>query len=87
MAARVSQYYRPYLAHAAESLRDGGRPMTPGSYLHYQLAGRAKRYADCYLRALLRALDLDPDVVPTPSRKGGTAYARITDIPAREECA
>ena len=51
-----SMYLGPYLADSAQRAVQGGRPLTPGTYLSYQLHGWARDHAYVCRRALMRAL-------------------------------
>lgn len=71
---RESMYIDEYLAETS-----GGHLVTPGTYLHGQLTGKARDYARGYLRALEAALARRVDagtVEPVPSVGGSIAYVR-----------
>lgn len=75
---RESQYIEDYLRQAEQ------HRWTPGTYLHYTLAGRAKDYSASYQRALQRAIDRrvqSGDVVPVRSAGARVAYVRRDDAP------
>lgn len=65
---RQSQYLESYLQCTAN-----GTLYTPGTYIAYHVRGRAKRYADVYLRSLERGLK-QVGAVPVRSIRGGVAY-------------
>jgi hypothetical protein len=65
---RESQYTQDYLDTTAS-----GRLYTIGTYLHYQLRGKAKSYAERYSKALHNSV-IRRGAVPVRSLKGGTAY-------------
>jgi hypothetical protein len=50
-------YLDPYLADSAQRVLRAGRPLTPATYLSYQLHGWARNHGYLYRRALMRALD------------------------------
>ncbi len=52
-----SMYLDPYLADSVHRAAQGRRPLTPSTYLSYQLHGWARDHAYVYRRALMRALD------------------------------
>ena len=71
--AKESQYIDRYLEVAA------AHRYTPGTFLAYTLAGKAKRYGAGYTRALLRAINRrlsTGEVVAVRSAHGATAYVR-----------
>lgn len=73
---RESQYVESYLRAAAKYL------WTPGTYLAYNLEGRAKDWAARYERALVRALERRQargEVVAVRSAKGSVAYMRSSE--------
>lgn len=72
---KLSQYTDDYLA--GNSSRGRGKGLTIGSFLSYQLSGRAKRWADVYHRSLQRSMELTPDAVSGRSAKGGIAWYRV----------
>lgn len=68
-----SMYTEGYLRYNSEA----ERPLTPGSYLRYQLRGKARDYADRYERALMRhiqALVEEGIAEPIRSAHGSVAY-------------
>jgi hypothetical protein len=70
---RGSMYTEEYLRYNSEAKR----PLTPGTYLRYQLKGRARDYADRYERALMRhlmALLAEGVIEPVRSAGGSVAY-------------
>jgi hypothetical protein len=72
---RGSQYTDVYLNCTA----DPETRYTVGTFLHYQLAGKAKRYADRYERVLVKDLErlrAAGEVDYAPSVHGATAYVR-----------
>jgi hypothetical protein len=70
-----SQYTDSYLAETAN-----GHLITPGTYLTYQLRGRAKQWAGRYHSALVRSLER-VGAVPVPSVGRSTAYVRPGQAP------
>ena len=66
-----SQYTDDYLA--TNKSRGMGKGLTPGSYLSYELRGRAKSWAGRYTVGLVRSCER-AGAVTGPSMKGGTAY-------------
>ena len=70
-----SMYLEPYL-----DCVDGGRLVTPGTFLSQTLQGKAKSYMGHYYFALMRALDeeiLAGHVLPIVSVGKSTAFKRI----------
>jgi hypothetical protein len=66
-------YTEDYLRHNTET----DRPLTPATYLRYQLRGKARDYADKYERALMRhirALVEQGVAEPVRSAGGSVAY-------------
>ncbi len=73
-----SQYIEPYLDKTA----DPGTRWTPGTYLSYTLAGKAKGYSAHYATALMRAIrrrEAAGEVIAVPSKGGSTAWIRKED--------
>ena len=73
-----SMYLDPYLADSAQRVLRGGRPLTPATYLAYQLHGWARNHGYLYRRALMRALDEEirqGRAVTVRSANGGVGYA------------
>ena len=70
-----SQYLERYLDDSDQRIAAGGAPITPGTFLAYQLRGRAKQWISRYLAALVRSLKA-ADTVETTSVGGCTAYRR-----------
>jgi hypothetical protein len=78
---RDSQYLRPYL----ETTADPATRYTPGTFLAYTLRGKAAKYSDVYLRALLRSLEREEragKAMRVPSVRKGVAWIQIS--PAQE---
>lgn len=74
---RESQYIETYLDTTAE------RRFTPGTFLAYQLRGRAKTWQAHYLRALRKSLDrrvATGRVRKVRSERGGVSYIRTEDM-------
>lgn len=69
----ASMYTEQYL-NQNQSRGGYGEGITPGTFLSYQLSGRAKQYKARYQRALERDLDSRDDVIPGPSKTGASAY-------------
>lgn len=76
-----SAYTEAYLDENAK--RGQGSGITPGTFLAYNLKGKAKQYSSKYLAALLRDLKSRSDVIAGLSQGGGTAYYRIAQNPRR----
>ena len=71
--ARESQYIEGYLAE--NDSRGLGKGLTVGSYLAYQLKGKAKKYSGRYAAALINALERRGSaVIKGRSAMGGVAY-------------
>ncbi len=79
MTARPqSRYLDPYLRDSAERVARGDRPLTPATFLSYQLRGWARNHEYLYRRPLLRALEEEVRlgrVVMVRSAHGGVGYA------------
>lgn len=71
---RESQYIEDYLATNAN--RGLGNGLTVGSFLAYNLRGKAKDYAQVYAQALVNAINRR-DCIAAKSAHGGTAYYDI----------
>jgi len=69
----ASMYTEQYL-NQNQSRGGYGQGITPGTFLSYQLSGRAMRYKTKYQRALERDLDSRDDVIGGPSKTGASAY-------------
>lgn len=69
----ASMYTEAYLDQN-QSRGGYGHGITPGTFLSYQLSGRAKQYKARYQRALERDLDSREDVIGGPSTTGASAY-------------
>lgn len=54
---KESQYLQPYKNHVIESLKDGVKPLSVGTFLTYRLRGKAKNWSDRYLKSLKRGLE------------------------------
>lgn len=70
---RVSMYYTPYLDATAQ------KRVTPATYLHGVLRGKAKQYTGKYLDSLRRALieaEKRGEVTKVDSVAGSVAYVR-----------
>ena len=73
-----SMYLDVYLRDAAQRVARGERPLTPGTFLSYQLRGWARTHEYQYRRPLLRALEAEVEagrVVAVRSARGGVGYA------------
>lgn len=68
-----SQYLEPYKDHVYSKIASGERPVSVGTFLTYQLRGRAKDWSNRYLRSLKKGLE-DEGWVKTYSVMGGLAY-------------
>jgi hypothetical protein len=68
-----SRYTEQYL-NQNQSRGGYGEGITPGTFLSYQLSGRAMKYKARYQRALERDLDSRDDVIGGPSKTGASAY-------------
>ena len=79
MAAKPrSMYLDSYLRDAAQRVARGGRPLTPATYLGYQLRGWARTHEYVYRGPLLRALEAEVEagrVIAVRSAHGGVGYA------------
>ena len=69
----ASMYTEQYL-NQNQSSGGYGEGITPGTFLSYQLSGRAMRYKARYQRALERDLNSRNDVISGPSKTGASAY-------------
>lgn len=73
-----SMYLDAYLRDSAQRVLRGARPLTPATYLSYQLHGWARSHEYLYRRPLLRALEEEVRlgrVVMVRSAHGGVGYA------------
>ena len=68
-----SQYLEEYQDLCKEYLEAGKKPITPGSFIAYNLRGDAKLYSGRYMRALINSLKRS-GWVTGPSYGGSTAY-------------
>jgi hypothetical protein len=68
-----SQYLESYKAHVLESVVNGQRPYSVGTFLAYRLKGNAKGWISRYIRSLKNGLEKE-GWIECSSKLGGVAY-------------
>lgn len=79
----ASMYTEQYL-NQNQSRGGYGEGITPGTFLSYQLSGRAMWYKARYQQALERDLNSRSDVISGPSKTGASAYYWREEEPKTE---
>ena len=77
-----SEYIISYLSENHERMAAGQMPLTPGSFLAYNLHGRRRKYMSNYNSALHNAIDCRLDagtITDVVSAGGQTAYIWVND--------
>lgn len=85
-AQNPSQYTSAYLRENDSRIAQGLRPITPGTFLAYNLRGVAKSYSSGYKKALERDLR-DRGAQQVKSAGGGTAFISRSENPRRRNIA